>query len=187
MDILQFIVEILKTTAWPGVVVFAILKLRDPIAGLIPNMEELRYKDLILKFRAGIASAKVEAPTPTVESGDATAKSLPAPPNDGGALYKVASVAPAAAVLQAWAILQDSLVNKAMALNLISVDSGIRGSSRLGHVLLNAKAITEEDFKLFHKLRELRNLAAHDVETKLTEPDARDYIALVLSFVARVI
>lgn len=185
MDILQFFVEIVRAAAWPAVAVLAILKLRDPIAGLIPNMEELRYKDLILKFRAGIASAKVDAPHAAIEVSSTAAKSLPTPLGNGEALYKAAAVAPTAAVLQAWAILQDALIKKASELTLIA-DSSIRGNSRLGHVLLHGKAISDEDFKLFHKLRELRNLAAHDAEAKLTESDARDYIALVLSFVARV-
>ena len=186
MDILQFIVEIVKAAAWPAVAAFVVLKLRDPIAGLIPNMEELRYKDLVLKFRAGLASAKADAPPPAIEAGGTTAKSLPAPASESETLYRTAATAPTAAVLQAWAILQEALIKKAAELQLITGSASIRSNSRLGHILLHGKAISEEDFKLFHKLRELRNLAAHDADAKLTEADARDYVALMLSFTARV-
>jgi hypothetical protein len=185
MDAFQLIAEIVKAVAWPAVVLIVCLKLRDPLAELIPLMEELRYKDLVLKFRSGLAQARAEAnPTKvirarTVDSAANLATGVAAE------LLDAASAVPTGAVLQAWSALQAALIKKAVAIGALPADTDIRGNSRLGHILLHAGAISLDDFKLFHRLRELRNIAAHDADAKLSSADAVEYISLALPLIER--
>jgi hypothetical protein len=45
---------------------------------------------------------------------------------------------------------------------------------------------TKEDFDAFHKLRELRNIAAHKADAGLTESDAKEYAQLAMKLYAKV-
>ncbi len=179
MDWLQFCAEIVKALAWPGVVVFIFVYLRKPLTGLVPLLEELKYKDFVLKFRAGISEVKSEVralpqsaePTPQL-SGSLDALR--------GTLYSVALLSPTAAVVQAWAELETKLMERAFNLGIATTKDANRGNSRLGHAMLEAGVFSPVDFRIFHKLRELRNVAAHKADAGLQEKDARDYVDLVL-------
>lgn len=187
MDALQFIVEIVKALAWPVVFLVMFYALRGPFAALIPLIEELKYKDFVVKFRAALEQAKFEA----LPSAEPEPQALEAMKNGAFAqqrkdLYKAATLVPTAAVLQAWSILEEAALSKISELGLMPTGGGVRGSSRLAHALLDKSAITLEDFKLFHSLRELRNQAAHKPDAGLTARDAEAYVDLALGFTARV-
>ena len=187
MDALQFVVEIVKALAWPVVFLVMFYSLRGPLAALIPLIEEFKYKDFVVKFRAALERAKIEA-LPSTES---ELQALEVKKNGAFAqqrkdLYKAATLVPTAAVLQAWSVLEEAVLFKVSELGLLPAGGGIRGSSRLAHALLDKSAITLEDFKLFHSLRELRNQAAHKPDAGLTANDAEAYVDLALGFAERV-
>lgn len=181
MDWLQFIVEIAKAIAWPSVVVFVFLYVRKPLAGLVPFLEEFKYGDFVMKFRAGISEVKLEVP----QMSEPTVTLLA--PFEGlkSTLYEVASLSPTAAVVQAWAELETKLTERVVAAGIVNSKDAGRGNSRLGHALLQGKIISPVDFKSFHKLRELRNVAAHKADAGLQVQDATQYIDLVVDLLAR--
>lgn len=184
MTWLQFIIECLKTLVWPSVVVFIFISLRKPLSGLVPFLEELKYGDFVLKFRAGIS--KVKSESQALDQRQELTVQLSDPFESlRKTLYSVATLSPTAAVVQAWAELETNLMEKAIAVGAASPKDSIRGNSRLGHVLLKAEIFNQTDFQNFHHLRELRNVAAHKADTGLQEKDATDYIDLVIELLAR--
>ena len=184
MTWLQFIIEFVKALAWPGVVVFVFVTLRKPLSGLVPFLEEFKYGDFVLKFRAGISEVKSESLALT-QMGQSTVQLL-APFEDlRKTLYSVATLSPTAAVVQAWAELETKLIERAFAVGAASSNDSIRGNSRLGHALLKAEIFNQTDFQSFHRLRELRNVAAHKADAGLQEKDATDYVDLVIELLAR--
>lgn len=185
MDALQFVVEIVKALAWPVVFLIIFYALRKPLATLIPLIEEFKYKDFVVKFRAVLEQAKIEALPGSAPTALEAKKTDPFAQQRLD-LYKAATLVPTAAILQAWSILEEATLLKISELGLMPVGGGIRGSSRLAHVLLDRSAITLEDFKLFHALRELRNQAAHKPDAGLTASDAEAYVDLALRFTEQV-
>lgn len=184
MDWLQFIVEITKAIAWPSVVVFVFLYLRKPLAGLVPFLEEFKYGDFVMKFRAGISEVKSETRAlPQVP--ERTVRLLV--PFEGlkKTLYEVAALSPTAAVIQAWAEFETKMMERAFAAGIFSSNDPSRGNSRLGHALLQGGIFSLADFQTFNKLRELRNVAAHKADAGLQVQDATEYIDLVIDLLAR--
>lgn len=60
MDWLQLVAETVKAIVWPLVTLVVFFNLRKPLRALVPFLEELRYKDFVLKpGRVG----KVHLPT----------------------------------------------------------------------------------------------------------------------------
>lgn len=183
MTWLQFIVEIAKALAWPSVVVFVFIYLRKPLSGLVPFLEEFKYGDFVLKFRAGISKVKLESRA-NAQVNPPTQLLAPIE-NLRNMLYNVASISPTAAVVQAWAELETKLTERALAVGAATSTDTIRGNSRLGHALLNSEVFNQTDFQSFHNLRNLRNIAAHKADTGLQEKDATDYVDLVIELMAR--
>jgi hypothetical protein len=185
MDWLQFLAAIVAAVAWPTVVLVVFIALRRPLGDLVPFLEELKYKDFVLKFRVGLS--EVRASTSPKPEAEPSAIGASEPLNGELAnLYNVAKLAPTAAVIQAWATLEGAIVERAVKSGKAAADSVLRGHSRLGHVLLADGVFTKEDFDAFHKLRELRNIAAHKADAGLTESDAKEYAQLAMKLYAKV-
>src|SRR5213080_2705747 len=107
----QLIADVIKALAWPGTALVIFFVLRNQILGLIPSLEQLRYKDLELRFRQRLN--KVEQEAELVELPAAPPQELPAPPPPDQAasllpdyLYPLAMTSPTATVLEAWARLE---------------------------------------------------------------------------------
>lgn len=184
MDWFQFLSETLKNLAWPVVTLIIFFALRGPLYALMPFLEELKYKDFVLKFRAGLSEVRTNTTSSIASSFNE--KTLINTPTDDtiASLYRVAKIAPTAAIIQAWATLEESLLNRLLGENKIKSDRFI-GNSRLGHALLDEGVFSSLDFNTFHKLRQLRNIAAHKADTGLTENDALEYIDLTLAMIAK--
>jgi hypothetical protein len=187
MDWLQFFAAIVTAIAWPLVVLVVLFMLRRPLHNLVPFLEELRYKDFVLKFRAGLSEVRASTSLQPVPVPVPEATSPPEPFQDElETLYGVAKLAPTAAVIQAWATLEDAIVERVVHSGKAAANTVLRGNSRLGHVLFADGVFTKSDFDAFHKLRELRNIAAHKADAGLTEADAREYVELAMKLYARV-
>ncbi len=50
MDWLTFIADVVKGIAWPLTVLIAVLIIRKPLIGMIPQLRELRYREFEVKF-----------------------------------------------------------------------------------------------------------------------------------------
>lgn len=46
----EFVLRLIEIAAWPAVVVFGIVTLRQPLRDLVPSLKKLKYKELELEF-----------------------------------------------------------------------------------------------------------------------------------------
>jgi len=182
MDTLSFVVELVKAGAWPAALIVAILLLRRPLTGLLPLLEELKYKDISLKFREKLSEAKASLPSASSEK-----SALPVPDDqEQGMLLQLARWAPRAAVTEAWRRLEDAILVLSVSRGQIPSKEVARNHSRLGIAMQAIGVFSEADEVAFRKLRELRNQAAHGPEFALSEADAEEYIRLVGSLLGKV-
>jgi hypothetical protein len=174
MDPVTFVAELVKALAWPASVVTIVLILRRPLAGLIPLLHKLKYKDLELEFGRGVEEVKAEvlaelptSPTPKALSAGASA-----------VLVKLAEMSPRAAVTEAWRQVEGALIEAA---KRKGVDLPPRQVALPIYVLraLQAKgALDPGKVAIFNDLRALRNSAAHAPEFALSQESALEYAAL---------
>ena len=179
MEWKTFIVEIIKAISWPASMLVGIWLLRKPLFDLIPLLRKLKYKGLSLEFSKEVKEAKQEAE-----------QAIPVSNQQKSAIEKATKkylqlldVSPRAAILETWIELETAMINNIRRHELVNKSEFLRGHSRLGHVLLEEGIINKAQFDLFHKLRELRNRAAHAEDFELPRKDAADFIdsALLLS------
>jgi hypothetical protein len=172
-------VEVVKTLTWPVTVLIIFFVLRKPIAGLIPFLDELRYKDLAVTFRRRLVKAEEEAtraqlPPPPLQP----RTSVPQPA--GGAatvlpdyLYPMAVTSPVAAVLEAWVRIENELRRR-----LESGDLAQPSTTRaLTRELVRAGLLPSDAERIVIDLRDLRNNAAHG-RVQLDPEDAIRYLDL---------
>lgn len=182
MDILTFIVEMTKALAWPISAVFAFYILREPLIKLVPYIEELKYKDFALKFGKGVSEIKENIKAEITQYPE-----VPKLLEEENALLRVAEVSPRAAVLESWVKLQDTLLDISLELGQIDSKENFKSHSRIGHALLEAKILNENDFKAFHQLRDLRNRAAHVPDFALNTHDSKEYVKLAIQLASAAI
>jgi len=177
MDWLTFIAEIVKALAWPCASIVIAFILRKPIAYLIARLRQLRWGDWELNFFAEELKAIEFLATdfPRVPESDRESE-----------LRKIASMDPRAAITGAWTDIEAALSDLADRLRM-------RGDQTLGAELrpvyiARAAALrgllSDNDYRVFAQLRELRNLAVHG-PIPITKREAEEYISLASRFLAR--
>lgn len=171
MDWLTFGVELTKAVAWPVTTVIVTVLFRRPLAELIPFLKSLKYKDLEVEFSRGVEEVKQEALVAIPQAAEMTDSGN----KTNNSLAQLANVSPRSAVLEAWRAVESEAIACINRNNLAPESMSLKGHSRIGHVLLHADVMNQDQFKVFHKLRELRNLAAHADDFTLGVEDAIDY------------
>ena len=186
VELLPFIAEVVKAIVWPAVTLTIFLTLRKPLLALIPNLEKLQYKNWTLIFRRGVTEMVIDK-SPTLSApAQIKIENSATTPDITQNLYAVAKLSPTAAIIQAWASFENLAIQKLIKLSKDNNNESIRGNSRLGHALLAENLFSKIDFENFHKLRELRNIAAHKADMDLTEEDAIRYIDLTMALATKV-
>ena len=172
MDWLSFIAAIVKALAWPLTVLGIFLVLRRPLAGLLPLLARLRFKDLELDFGRRLAEARAEAAT-------LPATQLPAPTaTNDDALIRLADASPRAAILEAWLRVEAAALTAARRRGTTEPISQLRTPGRLIESLEELGVIDARQAAVFHELRSLRNSAAHALGFEPSPEAARDYVRL---------
>ena len=174
MDWLTFIATVIVVLAWPTAIVVAVLLVRRPVASMLPLLRRLRYGELEAEFAEDLKQAQEAV------------KALPpeprAPTPEGAVLShleELAALSPRAAVVESWRQLNEAARAAVERLHLAEAPDKL--SPRDYPALLANRGILDSElFDVFHRLRTLRNKAAHggsDVE--ITRDDALEYISLV--------
>ena len=179
MDTLTFIAKIIKAIAWPLAIVVAVILLRKQIARLLPLLRRLKYGDVELEF-----DREIEA------LGQAANSQLPEAPSEGGfadireGLLRQSMVSPQAAVIQAWRYLEEQLVAAAKRHNLDVADTAWAMPMLLGGIMLNAGIISDSQYTILHRVKQLRNEAAHPTGMEVGIDDAGRYVELAIRLAA---
>lgn len=173
MDWLAFIAAMADALAWPLVVVLLFWVLRRPLLALLPQVTRLRYKELEADF--GRAVAEVEAHVAQALPDSAAAR-LPAPDGREARLAALASVAPGAAVMEAWREVE-AAAKRLIAREQLQPDYQVPTPYRLiEQILQHARLLETRHVKLFRELRLLRNKVAHAPDFDPTAEQAVEYV-----------
>jgi len=177
LDWRTFIAEVLKAIAWPAFLFFTVLVFRKPLLDLIPALRRLRFKEFELEFGRELLEAErwvTALPVrPEVVRGAGTAPER---------LRHIATVAPTAAILEAWRDLEAAAADAA-ARRGFSVAGGIW---QLFAVLQSERILTEAQASAVDSLRRLRNKVAHTDDGGITEEQALRYVEIAASLAATI-
>lgn len=175
MDTLTFISEMAKALAWPLAVVIILLIVRKPLINLIPFLQRLKYKDLELDFGRKVQelAAKATGELPSSEG---------ARPN----LTQIAYISPRAAVLEAWLELEAVAMDASKRHNLSLTSREMRSPLELGQALEKAGIMDGRKLEIYHRLRNLRNAAAHATEFAFDPEVAIEYADLASRLVKHI-
>lgn len=170
MDTYTFIVEMAKALAWPTALMAALVILRRPLAGLIPLLQRIRYKNLEVEFAQKTQrtrdEARAELPPGRHRRG------LPTDVQDR--ILKIAAISPRLAVIEAWRELELHMLETARKLPQFQ-DVTFRRPFEAIQALEKAEQLPSRFASMIQTLRELRNRAAHAPEFALASESAARY------------
>ena len=170
MDTLTFIAELVKALAWPLTVMIILLLLRRQIAALIPALQRFRYRDLEFEFNREVQELAVRA-----------REQIPAQPIEARGLanlQELAQLSPRAVVLESWLQLEKAAMQAARRHNANLTSRELKAPLLLGKALENLGVLADETAAIYHRLRNLRNAAAHASDYSFEPEAALEYADL---------
>ncbi|MDO8432079.1 MAG: DUF4145 domain-containing protein [Candidatus Binatus sp.] len=179
MNWLSFISSLIKTLAWPSLLLFLVLYFKEPLAELLRNILEIRYKEFRIAFGKKVQEISAEAAPvlgPTIDEAHLS-NLLPAKQ----LFQKIAKLDPSAAVLVAWRHLEQASRRAAQR-------HGIKPSWQTLKVLASLHSdgrIDPHTYQIFREMRELRNQAAHEDAADITESEAVEFADLAIRLAAK--
>ena len=181
MNWMEFIAAIVRAVAWPAVLIVAIVLLRKPLAGLVPLLRHLKYKELELEFAQRVQGAREEA--------EATLAPLATPAArvpEVDSLLQLAAESPRLAVVGAWRLVESSAHRACAALG-VPVERGRPFAGlELTYALRREGVLDDATLSMMNRLRSLRNQAAHGEEFSVDEASAREYVRLAEALAQRI-
>jgi len=174
MDILTFLAQLAAALGWPIATIIIILILRKPIAGLIPLLQRLKYKDLELDFGRRIEEIKDEVADELPPASEVQA--LPSAPDSS--IITLARVSPRSAVMEAWRSLEETLIQRA---RKELAAKGENEQPLLPHraiMFLERSGNFKNIIPILKDLRGLRNEAAHAPDFALSPESAIEYASV---------
>jgi hypothetical protein len=198
MDWLTFICEVVKAVAsWP-VAIFAIFFIyKNELRELLPQLTRLKWKDLELDFAKGVERAKNQADkylppdrlevtsfeqiraTDSASLGTVEGASIS---TAAPTFEEFAKLSPAAAVLQAWLVLEKSLREAAERNGIPSSDRST--TLKLAEELYRQQKINRDTLDIFKQVRDLRNKVVHMRVDALTTSRALEYESITSKLAA---
>jgi hypothetical protein len=176
MDPLTFVVELVKALAWPVTALIILFVLRRPIEKLLPLVQRVKYGGIELDFGLQVQELAVklsrELPA-SLEAGEASRRTREH-------LNRLSEYSPRAVVLEGWLLLEEAAIEASKSRDLKLSSRELRSPILLGHALERAGIFDEDMLEIFHRLRNLRNAAAHASEYSFSPESAREYAALAI-------
>lgn len=176
MDQLTFIVELVKALAWPLTVLIILFVLRRPIEKLLSLVQRLRYGGIELDFGLQVHELALQLTRELPSAPGASAVSS----QTRAHLDRLAEQSPRAVVLEGWLLLEEAAMQAGKRRDLKLTSKEMRSPILLGQALEEAGIFDEEKLEIFHRLRNLRNAAAHASEFSFSPESAREYADLAI-------
>lgn len=168
----QFIIEMTQAIVWPVVALVIAAMFRKPVVNLLSLLRKLQYKDMVAEFAELALEAKEDAvkalPEPVQQAGKAIAARF----------RELAESSPTGAIVDGWIHLERA-VRDALEKHQVSVP--LNGNPRLiEDALKRSGLLSEEQLRIYNRLRQMRNLAAHNLDGRVTRADANAFIDLAV-------
>ena len=176
MDTLTFIAELVKALAWPATVLIIFLALRRPLRDLIPLLRRLRYGGIELDFEQQVheLAAELRQELPAGFGVDATGEQFI------DHMVELSQLSPRAVVLESWLRLERAAMEASRRHSLELTSRELKTPLLLGEALENAGILNERTLAIYHRLRNLRNAAAHASDFSFDPDSALEYADLAL-------
>ncbi|MFA6053223.1 MAG: DUF4145 domain-containing protein [Methylobacter sp.] len=165
-------IKMLDILAWPVTVMSLCWLIRKPIQKLVPFIENIKYKDVEVKFSKQLEQVKEEVGEEAlIYSSEGENKSE---------IYALIDVSASAAVIEAWKAIEISARNKVK--DLLPRGEKFRDAlQRPVDYLEHTGALIPSTARAIRDMRALRNQAVHAASDTITKEDAIQYIDLASS------
>jgi hypothetical protein len=181
MDTRTFISQLVSALVWPLTVLICVAFLRKPLGYLITLIRTLKYSDIEVQFGKDVAELKMSVAATSIQLGAAkSAEHKPA----WEELVRLASVRPRTAIRQAWREVEAALERLAKARNLDAASAVWHMPMVLGALLLNAGILSQHQYEMLGKVRQLVSEAERAPVDSLNPEDAVEFVGLALPLAA---
>lgn len=167
MDILTFIVELIKSLAWPVAAVIIAALFRAELRGLMKRIKKGKVGPAEFEFEEKVAALNYEA---TIEG---RTREIPI----DSELVSQAVHNPRGAIVSAWLNVEESARDLALTKELLS-EKMARSPVSVIRAIKDAGLLDLRFVGLMNSLRELRNRAAHDGDFMPEPQSVIDYVRL---------
>ncbi|ASN04402.1 hypothetical protein [Virgibacillus necropolis] len=175
MNTLEFISSIIKSIAWPSVIIVIIITLRKPLQKLLYNINKVTYSNVAIEFTEELEAAKqnLEKAKPVFTLNNNQDKSFNKRENE---IIEVAKISPSASITMSWLMVEEA-INQTI--NHEFQDGEIEAPLQSIQFLKEQGIISSEIEVILNKLRRLRNSAVHgNLNEKLPYSAAIEYFGL---------
>lgn len=179
MDWLTFFSKVIEALAWPGAVLAVLILIRKELPAIARSLRRLKYKDLELEFGEGAKAVATEVKEVIPAPVEPTLLPAQSSDNARARLVEISEIAPRAAILEAWLLVEGSAADVVRKKN-VAHSSRYPGPLRLRESLQQAEVLNERQLMVFESLRRLRNEAVHVPDAQFTKEAVGDYIDAAL-------
>ena len=172
MDVLTFIVEIVKAIAWPVAAIFIALLFREQIVALLKRLKNGKIGPAEFEFEEDIRALKDEVMAETAAPHFLLRKRS----------IRRAASDPRSAILNAWLNVESEAMMVATKKGLIT-ELEARNPGSVVRAILRADILPQRYALLLNELRYLRNQAAHELDFNPAADAVLSYVELANSLV----
>lgn len=168
---MELLASLVDSLAWPASLAMVVFLLRNALRRLIPDLHNMRYKELELEFGRKVArldekAAAAELPSPIA----------PQAKDVDSVVNRLVPISPRAAVTEAWREVELAMREAAQRHNVdLSQQLGVR---LMAENLRDAGVLSPAAVEVLTELRILRNEALHAREVDLSAEDAWEYASV---------
>jgi len=182
MDTRTFITQLVSAVIWPVTVLICAALLRKPLGHLVMLVRTLKYSDFEVQFGKEVAELKTSVAAAGAIPLSATQSAERKPAWED--LIRLASARPRSAIRQAWKEVERALERFAKQANVDVAPAVWQMPMVLAALLLNMDSLSQHQYEMLSKLRQLANEAERAPVDSLNPEDAVEFVGLALPFAA---
>ncbi len=185
MDWLTFTAKIVEALAWPATLIGLLWIVRKELPQIASSLRKLKYKDVELEFgeAAKQLAAEVKEVVPQDEPKLDLKIGLATRSDAQERLTTLAVLAPRAAILEAWLLVESAAADAIQRTGLGTAPS-MSGPQHLMQRLQKGGLLRPRQLGIFEKLRRLRNEAVHSADANFAQEAVLSYIESAVAMAA---
>ncbi len=166
---MENLINLIDSTIWPFTILVMFFALKKPLKAMLPFVENVKYKDLEVKFRKSLEEVRAEAEESGIE--------LKSSSKEKEEIHQLLEISPSLAIVEAWKDLEISAREKTI--QLVKDEKVLSKIQRhpLSH-LQRTGAFIPSTARAIRDLESLRNQAVHTKDLKLSKESVKEYITL---------